>query len=213
MCHFMPYLVSYLSHCSVLLPALNIVCLVNFSNSSKYEIRISVLVISIVVNSYMVMSFIQEFVRTAEWWEKVHWHKHFLVLQLLNFLLIFRGVGRWKTNYHWYNITERLFRIFMNQFDIDLFLFGCQKKKKTEKKGASEWPHRSSILSTLCLLFNWYLFQVLNPTEISECIPFSQGNSSMPCIRIKCFCYWFKKMRKKTIIFHMIWAKKKKRKR
>lgn len=66
MCHFMPYLVSYLSHCSVLLPALNIVCLVNFSNSSKYEIRISVLVISIVVNSYMVMSFIQEFVRTAE---------------------------------------------------------------------------------------------------------------------------------------------------
>lgn len=58
MCQFMPYLVSYLSQCSVLLPAFNIASLVNFSNSSKYEIRISVLVIS-VVNFYMVLSFTQ----------------------------------------------------------------------------------------------------------------------------------------------------------
>lgn len=65
MCHFMHYLVSYVAHCSVFLPAFNIVSLVNFSNSSKYKIRISVLVIS-VVNFYVVMPFTQEFVRTAE---------------------------------------------------------------------------------------------------------------------------------------------------
>lgn len=54
MCHFIHYLVSYVSHCSVFLRAFNIVSLVNFSNSRKYEIRISVLVIS-VVNFYVVI--------------------------------------------------------------------------------------------------------------------------------------------------------------
>lgn len=50
----------------------------------------------------------------------VHGHKHFLVLHLLSFLLIFGSVGRWRTN-HQHNITEILFGIFMNQFIKDLF--------------------------------------------------------------------------------------------
>lgn len=155
------------------------------------------------------MSFTQELVRTAECWEKMHWHKHFLVLQLLSFLLIFRGVGQWKTNYHRHNITERLFRIFLNQFNIDVFLFGSQKEKM-EKRGQVSGliGHLSSLL---CLLFNWYLFQVLNPTEISECIPFSQGNSSVPCIRIKCFCYWFKKKWERKPLYSIWFGLKKKK--
>lgn len=41
MCHSMHYLVSYVSLCSVFLPVFNIVSIVNFSISSKYEIRTS----------------------------------------------------------------------------------------------------------------------------------------------------------------------------
>lgn len=37
----MHYLVSYVSLCSVFLPVFNIVSIVNFSISSKYEIRTS----------------------------------------------------------------------------------------------------------------------------------------------------------------------------